>query len=373
MSDTLKRTPLYQQHLDAGARLVPFAGFEMPIQYSGIIDEHHAVRQAAGMFDVSHMGEVYAEGPQALDFVQQLVTNDASKLTDGRAMYTVMCRESGGAVDDLLVYRLSEERYLLVINASNIEKDIAHMRAVLAESGLDCILRDVSDETGLIALQGPRAMEIAERASGLSLTDLPFYHFLVPEPGAFLDCRRAIVSHTGYTGEKGLEIYCAPDEAPHVWSALLEAGADMGLKPAGLGARDTLRLEAGFCLYGNDLNEETNPIEAGLGWVVKLDKGAFVGSEAISKVKQNGPERKLIGFVMEERGIPRSGLPICTPDGRPVGIVTSGSQSPILGVGVGLGYVENDAALTAPGSKIAIDIRGKLVAAEVKKPPFHKS
>jgi aminomethyltransferase len=364
----LRQTPLDHIHRELGAKMVPFAGFEMPIQYTGIIEEHRAVRKAAGMFDVSHMGEVIVTGPQALAYVQHLVTNDATKLVDGKAMYTVMCRPDGGIVDDLLVYQFAEDRFMLVINASNIEKDIAWMRENLIDGAE---LEDVSDETALIALQGPKALEIFEAAFGHDVADLRFYHFFrQPELG---DARDVIVSHTGYTGETGLELYCSPSDAPGLWNALMAAGKERGLLPCGLGARDTLRIEAGFCLYGNDITEETNPLEAGLGWLVKLDKGSFIGSDALARVKESGPDRKLVGFVMEERGIPRAEQALADEHGSEMGIVTSGTQSPLLEKGVGLGYVQNKPEFTTPGSALKVAGRGRMLSARVAKPPFHKN
>ncbi len=370
MSDiAVKHTPLHAEHVRLGARMVPFAGFDMPVSYAGIMEEHLAVRKAAGAFDVSHMGEVLATGPRAEDFVQRLVSNDVTKLTDGRAMYTVMCRPDVGIVDDLLVYRIGPTDFMLVINAANIEGDTAWMRA---QNPMGAHLRDVSDDTALVAVQGPLAFEIVGRVAGRSLESLPFYHFEVPAPGSFLGCERAILSHTGYTGEPGLEIYCERDRAVHVWRAVMEAGADVGLVPAGLGARDTLRLEAGYCLYGNDITTSTNPLEAGLGWLTKLDKGDFVGRDALVKAKDSGLQRKLVAFVVEERGIPRAGYDIVDATDTIVGTVTSGTQSPILGQGIGMGYVPNDPAHTAPGSPIRIRARGRVMEGTVRKPPLHK-
>ena len=368
----LERTPLYETHTALGAKMMPFGGFEMPVQYSGILDEHRAVREAAGLFDVSHMGEVFVRGPGAFDFVQHLVTNDAASLYDGRAMYSVMCQPDGGAVDDLLVYRLSEHEYLLVINASNIEKDLAHIRAQHDAFDGEVEIEDRSAETALLALQGPKAFEIAQALTDVPLDDIKYYHFVQPEPGSFLGCERAILSHTGYTGEPGLEIYCENERVEAVWNALMDAGQAHGLKPAGLGARDTLRLESGYCLYGHELTEETTPLEAGLGWVTKLAKGDFVGREAIARQKEDGVPRKLVGFVMQDRGIPRQGYAITDADGEPIGEVTSGSQSPQLGQGIGLGYVPNDPTYTEPGRAIGIAVRGRVLPATIEKPPFHK-
>lgn len=369
-STTLKTTPLHDLHVELGARMMAFGGFDMPVQYTSIIEEHMVVREAAGLFDVSHMGEIVVSGSKAFDFVQRLVTNDTAKLYDGRAMYTVMCQPDGGIVDDLIVYRLSEEEYMLVVNAANIEKDFGWMRE---NNPMGATLRNESAETALLALQGPEAFAIAGHLTDESLDELKFYHFKKLPPGAFLGCERAILSHTGYTGERGLEIYCEAEKAVTVWEAVMDAGEGHGLQPAGLGARDTLRLEAGYCLYGNDITEDTNPLEAGLGWVVKLDKGDFIGREALQQVKEEGPSHKLVGFVMEERGIPRHDQAILDPEGHEIGVVTSGSQSPILEEGIGLGYVPNDPVYTEPGSRLAIRSRGRPRMARVQKPPFHKN
>ncbi len=370
--DTLKTTPLQAIHIALGAKMMPFAGFDMPVQYSGIIDEHHAVRQAAGLFDVSHMGEVFVRGSQAFDFVQRLVTNDASKLYDGKAMYTVMCREHGGVVDDLLVYRLSEEDYLLVVNASNIEKDLAHIHDQHEKSGLDCRIEDISDDMALLALQGPKALDILAEVTDLPVRDVAFYHFIRPEPGAFFGCDHAIISSTGYTGEQGVEIYCENEKAEDIWNALMATGKKHGLKPAGLGARDTLRLEAGFCLYGHELEEDINPLEAGLGWVTKPDAADFVGVEAVRQMKVDGIPRKIVGFVITERGIARQGTVIADAAGNEIGEVTSGTQSPVLGKGIGLGFVPNDPAYTTPGETVYLSVRSRTLKATVTKPPFHK-
>ncbi len=367
---TLKKTPLHQQHLALGAKMMAFGGYDMPVQYSGIIDEHMAVREAAGLFDVSHMGEFSIEGPLAFETVQKLVSNDASKLYDGRAMYTAMCTESGGIVDDLLVYRRSETSYLLVVNASNIEKDWDWVTSN-AVPGTE--MKDISSSMALLAIQGPVAFDIVQSLCKTSISDLKFYHFLEPAPEDFLGMSDVILSHTGYTGEKGLEIYCKNEDAPAIWRALLEAGEAHGLKPAGLGARDTLRLESGYCLYGNDITEETSPYEAGLGWVTKLNKGDFVGKSALERIKADTPSRKLVGFIMAERGIPRHGHAIVNAEGEEIGIVTSGTQSPLLSKGIGMGYVPNDSRYTSVGSVIGISSRGKAREAIITKPPFHKS
>ena len=363
----LKRTPLYDRHVALGARMTGFAGYEMPVQYSGIVSEHMAVRGAAGLFDVSHMGEVFVQGPQAFAFVQNLVTNDISGLYDGRALYTVMCRPDGGIIDDLLVYRLREDVYMLVINASNIEKDFAWM---LAHNPMGAVLHNTSELIALLAIQGPQSLEIAQRITDHDLSDIKYYHFLRPAPGSFLGCNKVILSRTGYTGEQGLELYVEAENAVRVWDALMEA--EPRLKPCGLGARNTLRLEAGFCLYGNDLSEETNPYEARLGWLTKPDKGDFVGRDALRTLRDEGVGRKLVGFVLKGRGIPRTGYQIVDANGHPIGNVTSGSQSPVLKKGIGLGYVRNDETYHAPGAAIAIRIRNSAVPARVVKPPFHR-
>lgn len=369
MTDSsLKFTPLNDQHIQLGAKMVPFAGYSMPVQYSGIIDEHHAVRQHAGLFDVSHMGEVMVSGPNALAFIQNLVTNDVSTLYDGKALYSAMCTPEGGIIDDLLVYRISETEYMLVINAANIEEDWAWMQK---NNSFGAVLENKSDEMGLLALQGPASFDILKKATGFDASSLKYYHFAMPQADDFLGLTGVVVSRTGYTGEVGVELYCASADAPAVWNALMEAGKEFGLKPTGLGARDTLRLESGFCLHGNDISKAHNPIEAGLGWVTKLNKPSFNGKEALQAIKDAGPDRKLIGFVATERGIPRHGYEILNEAGDVVGEVTSGTQSPVLNTGIGMGYVKNVPELTTPGSSIQISARGRSFAATIQKPPFH--
>ena len=366
-SDTLRKTPLHDAHRALGARMMAFGGFDMPVQYESIIAEHRAVRTAAGLFDVSHMGEVSITGPEAFDCVQMLVTNDVSMLYDGRALYTVMCTPEGGIVDDLLVYRRSEEEYLLVVNAANIEEDVAWMHtANTTAASID----DHSDDWALLALQGPASLAIAQPFTDVALDDLAFYHFAEVTDGSFLGCDHAILSRTGYTGEVGLELYVPASTAADVWDALLDAGDEAGLVPAGLGARDTLRLEAGYCLYGNDITRETNPYEAGLGWVVKPDASDFVGRDALLEIRRTGPDRTLIGFVAQERGIPRHDQPLATPDGSNIGIVTSGTQSPMRNTGIGMGYVPNTPDYTAPGTDLRVAGR-RPFAVRVAKPPFH--
>ena len=365
----LKRTDLYDTHVALGARMTGFAGFDMPVQYTGIKAEHMAVRKAAGLFDVSHMGEIFVMGPHAGAFVQHLITNDIAKLQNGRALYTVMCNHEGGILDDLLVYRLQEHAYMLVVNAANIEADFAWMQA---NNPVGAALHDTSEYIALIALQGPRALDIMQKVTHLPVRDIPYYQFLRPAPGTFFDCDKAIVSRTGYTGEAGLEIYVEREAAVRVWEALMEAGADEGLLPAGLGARDTLRLEAGYCLYGHELDASTNPFEARLGWITKLKKGPFIGREALQEVKAARPARMLVGLVMEQRGIPRRGYSVTDADGDAIGTVTSGSQSPVLNRGVALAYVPNNPQWTRPGSPLGIAVRGSVKAAKVVRPPFHR-
>jgi aminomethyltransferase len=315
------------------------------------------------------MGEVLIKGDSALDLVQQLVTNDASKLYDGRAMYTVMCTPEGGIIDDGIVYRRGENHYLMVLNAANTDRDLRWMRD---HNSMNATLDNISAETALLALQGPKALGIAQSFLEADLDDLSFYHFWERSGGSFLDCDEAIISRTGYTGEPGLELYVPADQAEHVWTTLLEAGENQRLKPAGLGARDTLRLEAGLCLHGNDITEETNPYEAGLGWLVKLDKGDFIGQEALQEIHDQGPERQLIGFVATERGIPRHDNLLQSPNGDTVGVVTSGTQSPVLDTGIGLGYVPNDPRYTKEGRELKVAGRRRTFAAEVTDPPFHE-
>ncbi|MEK6608131.1 MAG: glycine cleavage system aminomethyltransferase GcvT [Myxococcota bacterium] len=362
----MKRTVLHDRHRAAGARLVEFSGFEMPVQYSGILDEHRAVRSAAGIFDVSHMGEALLVGPRALEVARRLFTNDPARLEPGRALYTVMCRADGGIVDDCIVYRYVDgsPTFLVVLNASNVAKDLAHLRDV---AGGACDVIDQSDETALIAVQGPRAMAVVETVSDRALASLRSFAFAE----AKLAGARTFVSRTGYTGEDGVEIFCAATDAPRLWDALLDAGRAHGIKPCGLGARDTLRLEAKLCLYGNDIDETTTPLEAGLAWVVKSD-AEYVGRAAIDRQRAEGPKRRLVCLEMVERGIARHGMPILPAGaaGEAIGVVTSGAPSPTLGKNIALGYVPTD--LAAAGSRVAVDVRGKRVAAEVVKSPFYR-
>jgi aminomethyltransferase len=352
------RTSLYDEHKKAGARLVPFAGFEMPVQYEGIVVEHTAVRTAAGIFDVSHMGELEMSGEYAAQVVNYLITNDSSKLTDGQALYTCACNERGTILDDLIVYRRSQEKWLIVCNASNREKMVGVFRRA-AEN--HCEFRDASDETALIALQGPKAFDVLGRTGGGALSELKSFHF---RDASVADVK-CTVARTGYTGEDGVEIFCAWDDAPTLWRAFVAAGA----VPCGLGARDTLRLEARLSLYGNDIDETTNPIEAGLGWVVKLQKGDFVGRAALEKIKAEPLTRKLVGFEMVGKGIARHGYPL-RDETHEIGICTSGSPCPTVGKNLGLGYLP--IAKTEVGSTFLVDCRGKNVEAKVVPTPFYK-
>jgi aminomethyltransferase len=365
MSETLRRTSLYEEHKKAGGRLVPFAGFEMPVQYTGIVDEHVAVRTACGLFDVSHMGELEMSGEYAGQVVNYLITNDASKLVDGQALYTCACNEQGTILDDLIVYRAAQDRYMIVCNASNHDK-MADVFRRAAEN--HCTFRDVTPDTALIALQGPKAFEVLARcgADAAKLGELKSFHFR----DAVVANVKCTVARTGYTGEDGVEIFCAWDEAPALWQHLMEAGKDLGIKPAGLGARDTLRLEARLSLYGNDIDETTNPIEAGLGWVVKMQKGDFVGRAALEKVKAAPLPRKLVGFEMLGKGIARHGYPLQDATGKVVGVCTSGSPCPTVGKNVGLGYLPT--AMAEVGTKFLVDCRGRAIEAVVVPTPFYK-
>lgn len=362
----LRRTPLYAEHVRLGARLVPFAGFEMPVQYKGISAEHTAVRERAGLFDVSHMGELWLRGPRAAAVVDSLVTNDIGRLDDGRAAYTCCCNERGTILDDLIVYRFSADRVLVVCNASNREKISTHFAA---HAKGKCDYTDASDETSLLALQGPKALGVlASLGVGIENVASALGKFRVRE--TTIAGRQAIVARTGYTGEDGVEIFCSNADAPALFTGILDRGAAVGIEPVGLGARDTLRLEARLALYGNDIDETTNPIEAGLGWTVKLDKPDFVGKSAIAKAKAEGTPRKLVGFEMTGRGVARHGYPLKNKDGQAVGVCTSGAPSPTLGKAIGLGYVPS--AMAAVGTTFLVDCRGRDTEARVVPTPFYK-
>jgi aminomethyltransferase len=359
----LKQTAFYGLHQSLGAKIVDFAGFAMPVQYAGIIDEHKRVRDTVGMFDVSHMGEVEVRGKDALAFVQRVTVNDASKLGPGRVQYSAMCYDDGGIVDDLLVYNLGD-RYMLVINAANVDKDIAWMREHRAG---DVTLDDVSDATSLLAVQGPRSLDTLKKLTNADLASLQYYHSMRGNV-AGVDM---LISRTGYTGELGFELYFPSDRATgeKVWGEIMGAGKQFSLAPVGLGARDSLRLEMGFCLYGHDIDQTTNPIEAGLGWITKVDKGDFIGRPAILKAKQEGARRKLVGFVMEDKAFPRQGYPLLASGGA-TGIVTSGTVSPTLERGIGMGYVSSPHA--KPGTPLTVEIRSRRIPASVVPVPFIK-
>lgn len=357
----MKRTPLYASHQALGARFVDFGGWEMPVQYTGIIEEHEAVRQRVGLFDVSHMGEIELRGPHALAVCQQLTVNDVTRLRDGQAQYSLLCRPSGGVVDDIMVHRLSSERVLLCVNAANIDKDFAWIDE--HRNGADAINR--SAEFAQLALQGPQATAVLRTVTLLTLDEIPSFAFAE----GLVAGRSALVAHTGYTGEDGWEIYCRPDDATTLWDALLEAGAAIGIKPAGLGARDTLRLERALPLYGHELTDETTPLEAGLRWVVRFNKGPFIGRDALQRQRETGVARQLIGVVLTEPGIARQGYSILA-GGNVVGQITSGTKSPTLGKAIGLGYVAS--AWERVGTALSIDIRGRAVRAEVVQLPFYR-
>lgn len=363
MSD-LKSTALEATHIEMGAKMVPFAGYNMPVQYSGLKNEHHAVREAAGMFDVSHMGEFFVEGPDALPFLQKVTSNDVSKLLPGKIQYSCMPNEEGGIVDDLLVYCFSNEHFLLVVNASNMEKDWNHLMQYTA--GFDVTMRNDSDAYSLLAVQGPKATEILQTLTGVDLAEIKYYHFVIGEMAGIAD---VIISATGYTGAGGFELYVFNQDAKKLWDAVLAAGEPHGLLPAGLGARDTLRLEMGMCLYGNDIDDTTSPLEAGLGWITKFTK-EFVSSEKFAAQKEAGVSQKLVGFEMIDRGIPRHGYEIADLAGNIIGRVTSGTNSPTTGKNIGMGYVP--VSLAEEGSEFAVVIREKLIKAQVVKLPFVK-
>ncbi len=360
----LKRTPLYEQHLALGARIVEFSGWEMPVQYSSILEEHHAVRTKAGLFDVSHMGEFKVEGDDTLAFLQYLVPNDVARLAIHQALYTQLCLPTGGVIDDLLIYRLAEHHYMLVVNAGNIARDFEWVKGQSTHFHNVSVI-DQSDTTALLALQGPAALSILQPLTQIDLAAIRYYHCAA----APVDGVNCIISRTGYTGEDGFELYCASVDVPGLWNALLAAGKSQGLLPTGLGARDTLRLESGLCLYGHELDEQTNPLEARLGWTVKLNKGSFIGRDPLLQTKEQGPQKLLIGIEMRERGIPRGGYAIYDEEQR-IGTLTSGAPGPSVGKNIGMGYVE--AAHAIVGNAVQIDIRGKLIAAQIVALPFYK-
>ncbi len=359
----MKSTALVNKHIALGAKMVPFAGYNMPVQYEGVNAEHETVRNAVGVFDVSHMGEFLLTGENALALIQKVATNDAATLTIGRAQYSCMPNGKGGIVDDLIIYRMKEEQYLLVVNASNIEKD---WNWISSHNDLGVEMKNLSDDYSLLAIQGPKAVEAMQSLTSIDLSAINYYHFEVAD---FAGIEHVIISATGYTGSGGFEIYCKNTEVEQIWDRVFEAGASFGIKPVGLAARDTLRLEMGFCLYGNDIDDSTSPIEAGLGWITKFTKD-FTDALVLKSQKENGVTRKLIAFEMIDRGIPRHDYQILDLKGNVIGKVTSGTMSPSMKIGIGMGYVETAFAILE--TEIAIEIREKGVKAKIVKLPFYK-
>ena len=361
----MKTTPFTETHIALGAKMHEFAGYNMPIEYSGIIDEHMTVCNGVGVFDVSHMGEFWVKGPNALEFLQQVTSNNVAILPIGKAQYTCFPNEEGGIVDDLLVYHYEDEKYLLVVNAANIEKDwnwCVNHNTVGAE------LENSSDRMAQLAIQGPKATEVLQRLTPVNLSEIPYYAFAT---GEFAGCSNVIISNTGYTGAGGFELYFYPEDGKKIWDAIFEAGAPEGIKPIGLGARDTLRLEMGFCLYGNDLSDTTSPLEAGLGWITKFVEGKnFTARAILEKQKAEGVTRKLVAFEMIDRGIPRHGYKLVNAEGEEIGEVTSGTMSPTRKIGIGMAYVAK--AYTALDTEIFIDVRGRKLKVKVVKAPFRK-
>lgn len=360
----MKNIPLHQIHKDLGAKILPFAGYHMPIQYEGVNAEHQTVREGVGVFDVSHMGEFLLEGPKALALIQKVSSNDASKLKIGDAQYSCLPNTTGGIVDDLLIYRIKEETYLLVVNASNIEKDWDWIRS---QNDLGVSIKNLSDDYSLLAIQGPKAAKAMQSLTSVNLSAIKFYTFQI---GDFAGIENVIISATGYTGSGGFEIYCKNDEVGQIWKKVFEAGAPFGIKPIGLAARDTLRLEMGYCLYGNDINDRTSPIEAGLGWITKFNK-EFNNSVYLKDQKEKGVDKKLIGFELLDKGVPRKDYDIADESGNTIGIVTSGTMGPSVKKGIGMGYVTIDH--TKAGHTIYIKVRKRLLKAKVVKLPFYKN
>ncbi|MDN3673863.1 glycine cleavage system aminomethyltransferase GcvT [Flavobacterium branchiarum] len=359
----MKNIALTHIHEGLGAKMLPFAGYNMPILYEGVNAEHETVRTGVGVFDVSHMGEFLLTGPNALALIQKVTSNDASTLTIGRAQYSCLPNNDGGIVDDLIIYKMKDEEYLLVVNASNIDKD---WNWISSHNDVGAEMKNLSDDYSLLAIQGPKAVEAMQSLTTVDLAAIPYYHF---EIGTFAGIDNVIISATGYTGSGGFEIYCKNDEVEQIWNKVFEAGASFGIKPIGLAARDTLRLEMGFCLYGNDIDDTTSPLEAGLGWITKFTKD-FTNSENLKKQKEAGVTKKLVGFEMQERAVPRQGYEIVDASGNVIGIVTSGTMSPSMNIGIGLGYVT--VANSAIDSDIFIRIRKNDVPAKVVKLPFYK-
>lgn len=360
----MKTTPFTDLHISLGAKMHEFGGYNMPIEYTGIMDEHLAVVNSVGVFDVSHMGEIWVKGPHALEFLQRVTSNDASVIPIGKAQYTSFLNEDGGVVDDFIVYHYEPEKYMMVVNASNIQKDWEWCNRW---NSMGAELENASDHMALLAVQGPKAMATLQKLTEVDLASIPYYSFVT---APFAGAKEVIISNTGYTGAGGFELYFYPEEGLKIWNALFEAGEEFGIKPIGLGARDTLRLEMGFCLYGHELNETTTPLQAGLGWITKFaENKPFIGREALEKEKAQGIKRKLCCFEMIDRGIPRQGYEIACQD-EVVGEVTSGTMSPTLKIGIGMGYVTPE--LAKPGTEIEIKVRNRSLKAKVVKPPFRK-
>lgn len=359
----MKTIQLNDIHEQLGAKMVPFAGFNMPVQYEGVTIEHNTVREGVGVFDVSHMGEFLLTGENALGLVQRISSNDATKLKIGDAQYSCMPNPQGGIVDDLIIYRVKEDTYLLVVNAANIEKD---WNWIVTQNSMNVPMRNISDEYSLLAIQGPKAVQAMQVLTSVDLATIPYYTF---EIGDFAGIEHVIISATGYTGSGGFEIYCKNTEVEQIWNKVFEAGANFGIKPIGLAARDTLRLEMGYCLYGNDIDDTTSPIEAGLGWITKFSK-QFTNSKQLLEQKENGVSKKLVGFELLDKGVPRKDYEITNAEGTVIGNVTSGTMGPSVKKGIGLGYVPT--AYAKPGSEIYIKVRKRLLKAQVVKLPFYK-
>jgi aminomethyltransferase len=361
----MKQTQFYSHHLMHGAKMVPFAGYDMPVEYAGVSQEHINVRENVGIFDVSHMGEIFILGPEAKELVQRITSNDVAQLESGKIQYSCFPNDQSGIVDDLLVYMYDDEKYLLVVNASNLEKDI---NWIIKQNTAGARVENASDKISQLAIQGPRATELLQRVTEIDLSAIPYYHFITGEVAGATD---VLISKTGYTGAGGFELYIYNGDASQLWEKLFEAGKDMGVQPAGLAARDTLRLEMGFCLYGHEIDEATSPLEAGLGWITKFSEGNnFINRTEIEKQKTNGLSKRLIAFELLDRGIPRQHYPILNAEGTAIGVVTSGTMSPMLKKGIGMGYVE--LAHSKKDSDIWIGIRNKQLAARVVRPPFYK-
>jgi len=362
----MKETPLTQEHIKLGARMMSFAGYNMPVSYSGITEEHMTVRNHVGLFDVSHMGQFFVKGDDAVELIQKISSNDASKLVVGQAQYSCFPNDKGGIVDDFIAYKIADEEYMLVVNASNIEKDLSWINQA---NDFNCSIDDRSDDYALLALQGPKAAEVLSRLTNVQVDQIPYYYFAV---GTVCGKENVIISATGYTGSGGFELYLNNEDAVDVWNDILAAGEAENILPVGLGARDTLRLEMGYCLYGNDINDTTSPIEAGLGWITKTKKEAdFYSKEIFLGQRENGVEKKLVAFKVDDRRVPRNGYEIVNQDDEVIGMVSSGTMSPCLEIPIGMGYVETEYAKA--GTEIGIQIRNKTLKATIVKLPFYKA